>query len=95
VQDCDVLVDMCHYLSGTAPSKVFAAFTMGHRELAALAQAARVRNLVLSHVTAQFDRPGMRERVIREVGETFQGNIYFGEDLMEIPFASPAASKLD
>ena len=55
----------------------------------------RVRNLVLSHVTAQFDHPGMRERVIREVGEIFKGNVYFGEDLMEIPFTSPAASKLD
>jgi ribonuclease BN (tRNA processing enzyme) len=94
-KDCDILVHMCHYLSGTALSKTFAAFTMGHRELAELAQAARVRNLVLSHVTAQFDRPGMRERVLREVGEIYDGNIYFGEDLMEIPFTSPEASKLD
>ena len=86
---------MCHYLTGTAPSKVFAAFTMGHLELAELAQAARVRNLVLSHVTTQFDRPGMRERVVREVGETFKGNVFFGEDLMEIPFSPPAAVKLD
>ena len=68
---------------------------MGHRELAELAQAARVRNLVLSHVTAQFDRPGVRERVLREVGEIYKGNVYFGEDLMEIPFTSPAAAKLD
>jgi ribonuclease BN (tRNA processing enzyme) len=68
---------------------------MGHRELAELAQAAGARNLVLSHVTTQFDRPGMRERVIREIGEIYRGNIYFGEDLMEIPFAPPAASKLN
>lgn len=94
-EDCDVLVHMCHYLTGTAPSRTFAAFTMGHMELAELAAAARVRNLVLSHVTAQFDRPGMRERVLREVGEVYRGNIYFGEDLMEIPFTSPEASRLD
>ena len=94
-QDCDVLVHMCHYLTGTAPSKVFAAFTMGHRELAELAQSANVRNLVLSHVTSQFDRPGMRERVLRQIGEVFKGNVFFGEDLMEIPFTSPAAVKLD
>lgn len=86
---------MCHYLTGTAPSKVFAAFTMGHRELAELAQSANVRNLVLSHVTSQFDRPGMRERVLRQIGEVFKGNVFFGEDLMEIPFTSPAAVKLD
>lgn len=94
-QDCDVLVHMCHYLSGTALSNAFAAFTMGHREVAELAQAARVRSLVLSHVTNQFDRPGMRERVIREVCEIFRGNVYFGEDLMEIPFTPPEPSKLD
>jgi ribonuclease BN (tRNA processing enzyme) len=67
-RDCDVLVHMCHYMSGTAPSKTFAAFTfaaftfaaftMGHMELAEMAARARVRNLVISHVTEQFDRPG-------------------------------------
>ena len=94
-QDCDVLVHMCHYLTGTALSKTYAAFTMGHLELAELAQGARVRNLVLSHMTLQFDRAGMRERVIREIGEVYKGNLYFGEDLLEIPFTSPAAAKLD
>jgi len=94
-QDCDVMVHMCHYLTGTALSKTYAAYTMGHRELAELAQDARVKNLVLSHMTLQFDRPGMRERVIREVGDIYKGNVYFGEDLMEIPFGSPAPAKLD
>lgn len=94
-KDCDVLVHMCHYLTGTALSKTFAAFTMGHRELAELAQSANVRNLVLSHVTTQFDRPGMREQVVRDIGEVYKGNIFFGEDLMEIPFSRPAAAILD
>ena len=90
-----MLVHMCHYMTGTALSKTFAAFTMGHMELAELAQSANVRNLVLSHVTSQFDRPGMRERVLREICEVFKGDVFFGEDLMEIPFTSPAAAKLD
>lgn len=94
-RSCDVLVHMCHYLSGTELSKTFATFTMGHIELAKLAREANVRNLVLSHVTEQFDRPGMRERVVREVSEIFPGNVFFGEDLMEIPFADPASAKLD
>jgi ribonuclease BN (tRNA processing enzyme) len=93
--NCDVLVHMCHYLSGTAPSRTFAAFTMGHMEMAEMAQQAKVRNLVISHVTAQFDRPGLRERVVREIGTVYSGNIFFGEDLMEIPFAAPEAVKLD
>jgi ribonuclease BN (tRNA processing enzyme) len=94
-QECDVLVHMCHYMSGTELSETFAAFTMGHREVAELAQAARVRSLVLSHVTTQFDRPGMRERVLRDICEIYRGDVYFGEDLMEIPFTSPSAAKLD
>jgi len=94
-RSCDVLVHMCHYLTGTAFSKTFAAYTMGHMELAELAQAAGVRNLVLSHVTSQFDHPGMRERVIREIGAVYGGNIYFGEDLLEIPFTDPSATQLD
>ena len=47
------------------------------------------------HVTAQFDRPGMRERVLRDVCEIYRGDVYFGEDLMEIPFLPATASKLD
>ncbi|OZI66647.1 MBL fold metallo-hydrolase [Bordetella genomosp. 11] len=94
-QDCDVLVHMCHYMSGTAPSKTFAAFTMGHMELAEMAAAANVRNLVISHVTEQFDRPGLRERIVREIAQVYKGHIFFGEDRMQIPFSGPAAVKLD
>jgi ribonuclease Z len=94
-EGCDVLVHMCHYLTGTAPSKTFSAFTMGHLELARFAQEAQVKSLVISHVTEQFDRPGLREQVVREVGAIYKGNIFFGEDLQEIPLKGPQAAKLD
>lgn len=94
-QDCDVLVHMCHYLSGTAPSKTFSTFTMGHLELARMAQEASVRNLVVTHVTEQFDHPGLRERVLREMGAIYTGNLFFGEDLMCVPFEDPMPTKLD
>jgi ribonuclease BN (tRNA processing enzyme) len=67
----------------------------GHLEVAQLAAEANVRNLVISHVTEQMDVPGIRERVIREMGEIYTGNIFFGEDLMEIPVSGPQAAKLD
>ncbi len=38
---------------------------------------------------------GVRERVLREVSEIYEGNAYFGGDLMEIPFAAPAAAEHD
>ena len=94
-RDCDVLVHMCHYLTGTAPSRTFAAFTMGHLEVAQFARDANVKSLVLSHVTEQFDRPGLRERVLREVFEIYKGDVYFGEDLTEVPFDPPSPARLD
>lgn len=68
---------------------------MGHFKLGKMAAAAGVRNLVISHVTEQFDGPGMREQVVRDIGSVYEGNIFFGEDLMEIPVDGPRATKLD
>lgn len=93
-KDCDVLVHMCHYISGTALNEGFAESCMGHKELASLAQEVRVRNLVVTHVTEQFDKPGVRERAIADMASIYKGNIFFGEDLMEIPVRSPALEKL-
>jgi hypothetical protein len=33
--------------------------------------------------------------VTREVGEIYKGNIFFGEDLMEVPVQGPKAARLD
>ena len=64
-------------------------------ELARLGQDAGVRNLVASHITEQMDVPGVKERLIREMSAIYSGNLFFGEDLMEIPVRPPAARKLD
>jgi ribonuclease Z len=92
--NCDVLIHMCHYLSGSALSKTFAAFATGHLEAARVAQEAGAKTLVISHVTEQFDRPGMRERVIAEMSRVYDGNIIFGADLMEVPLSGAKAASL-
>jgi len=94
-RDCDVLVHMCHFISGTALSPEMDKHNMGHLELARLGHAAGVRNLVVSHVTEQMDVPGVRERLIREMSALYAGNLFFGEDLMQIPVRAPAPAKLD
>jgi ribonuclease BN (tRNA processing enzyme) len=94
-QDADVLVHMCHYLTGTELCPEFAESCMGHKELAALGEKAGVKTVVITHVTEQIDQPGVRERVLRDVCEIYKGDVYFGEDRMEIPFAAPTAAKLD
>ena len=93
IKGCDVLVHMCHYLSGTGPGPEWAWGSAGHLEVARIAKEGEVRNLALTHIPAQMDVPGVRERVITEVAEVFNGNIFFGEDLMEIPLADPQPVK--
>ncbi|HEX5129621.1 MAG TPA: MBL fold metallo-hydrolase [Usitatibacter sp.] len=84
-QDADVLVHMCHYLTGTQLCPEFAESCMGHMELAELGAKANVKTLVITHVTEQIDQPGVRERVLREMSEVYKGNLIFGEDRMAIP----------
>jgi ribonuclease BN (tRNA processing enzyme) len=94
-QDCDVLVHMCHFISGTALNPEFDRRNMGHLELARLGREANVRNLVASHITEQMDAPGVKERLIREMSAIYPGNLFFGADLMEIPLGGPAPGRLD
>ena len=86
---------MCHFISGTALNREFDKRNMGHKELAELGRNAKVRNLVASHITEQMDVPGVKERLINEMAEIYKGNLFFGEDLMEIPVHPPAPRKLD
>ena len=94
-QDCDVLVHMCHYISGTEFHEEFARRNSGHLEVARLGRDADVRNLVASHITEQMDVPGVKERLIREMAEIYRGNLFFAEDLMRIPVDAPLPRKLD
>ncbi len=89
IEGCDVLVHMCHQLSGTEPGPEWAKGAAGHLEVARTAQAGGVRNLVLSHIPGQMDVPGLPEQVIHEVRQIFDGNVFWGEDLMEIPVGDP------
>jgi ribonuclease Z len=88
-KDADVMVYMTHYISGTEPSKAFAKGVAGHMEVAEVGQSAGVKNLVVSHVLRQMDEPGLREKVLREMGTVYKGNLFFGEDLMVIPLVAP------
>ena len=86
--NCDVLIHMCQFISGTVKESSTTAST-GHRELAELAERAKVKNLVVSHINSQMDVPGVRERIISEMSSIYKGTIIWGEDLMEIPLKTP------
>lgn len=83
-KDADILVHMCHYITGTTEATDD---VMGHIELAKLAEKAQVKKLVLTHMSeAIFDKPGVKEKVIGDIADIYKGTIIIGEDLMEITF---------
>ena len=80
-EGADVLIHMCHYLTGTEFNEAMLRGCGSHKMIAALARDAGVKTVILTHITGQIDKPGVREQVISEVGEIFQGTVVFGEDL--------------
>lgn len=86
----DVMVHMCYQISGTVKGD-WQRGAAGHLEVARLARDAEVRNLVVSHISTQMDANGVRERLIKEMATIYEGNLYWGEDLMQIPLAGPGA----
>ena len=91
---CDLLIHMCHAISGTG-TKSFAKAGSGHLEAARIAKESGAKTLVLSHISRQMDVPGIPERIVNEVSEIYAGNVIWGQDLMEIPIDPPAPAKLD
>ena len=49
-----------------------------------LAAQAGIRTLVLTHITARLDSPGVREEGIRDVAAVFAGEVVFGEELLAL-----------
>jgi ribonuclease BN (tRNA processing enzyme) len=92
---CDVLIHMNHYLSGTEPTRIYRAVCGNHVDTAKVAQQAGVKTLVLTHMLEQIDQPGVREQIIKETTEIYDGNVIWGEDLMEIPLHGPQTAKME
>lgn len=92
---CDVLIHMNHYFSGTEPTEIYRLVCGNHRDTAEVARKAGVRTLVLTHMLEQIDQPGVREQIIKEVREIYDGNLIWGEDLMEIPVQGPRMFKME
>jgi ribonuclease Z len=81
---CDMLIHMCHHYRGTEPTASFREAVGNHRDNAVTAKRAGVKTLVLTHVLAQIDQPGVRERIIQEIRQDFDGTVIWGEDLMQL-----------
>jgi ribonuclease BN (tRNA processing enzyme) len=80
----DVLIQMNHSFSGMEPSAAFRAACGDHRGNAELARDAGVKMLVLTHVPPDIDVPDTIERMTDEIRQIFDGNVVWGEDLLEL-----------
>jgi ribonuclease BN (tRNA processing enzyme) len=92
---CDVLIVMNHYLSGTEPTASYRKAVGNHRDNAVIARRAGVKTLVLSHFLAQLDRPAIREQILREIRQEFDGLVIWGEDLMRIALVKNSLAKVE
>jgi ribonuclease BN (tRNA processing enzyme) len=81
---CDMLIHMNHYFSGTEPTPAYRAACGNHRDNAVIAKRAGVKTLVLTHLLAQIDLPGIREQIVHEIQQVFDGKVIWGEDLMRL-----------
>lgn len=55
-----------------------------HQDNAVIARRAGVKTLALTHVLAQIDQPDVREQIIHEIRQEFDGDVIWGEDLMQL-----------
>ncbi|HEX9579737.1 MAG TPA: MBL fold metallo-hydrolase [Gemmatimonadales bacterium] len=92
---CDMLIHMNHYFSGTAPSPAYRAACGNHQDNALTAQRAGVKTLVLVHVLQQIDQPRIREQIVHEIQEVFEGRVIWGEDLMQLTLAGPIIANIE
>lgn len=89
----DVLIQMNHHFSGHEPSPAYRAACGNHRDNAVSAQRAGVKTLVLTHLLDAIDRLDVRARILDEIRGEFDGEVVWGEDLMEIKL--PATTGID
>ncbi len=93
--DCDVLIHMCHFESGTEPNPFFRKTNGSHMDIAEIARQAGVRTLVLSHFPPPMNAPGLLERLVHEIRGVYDGNVIIGHDLQEVPIKLAANKKFD
>jgi ribonuclease Z len=92
---CDLLIHMNHYFSGTEPSPAYRAACGNHRDNALIAKRAGVKTLVLTHLLTQIDRPAIREQIVHEIQEVFEGRVIWGEDLMRLTLADARMTNIE
>ena len=91
----DIFITMNHFFSGTEPTPAFRAASGNHRDNAEIARRAGVKTMVLTHLTEQIDQPTIREQIVYEIRQIFDGKLVWGEDLMKLDIAGSKVSTIE
>jgi len=94
-KDADVLIHMNHFLSGTELTPEYRIMSGSHLDNAETAKRAGVGMLVVTHLQPDLDKFGVKERMVAEMAQVFDGGIIVGEDLMQVPMKAPAPGTAD
>ena len=54
-----------------------------------------MKTLVLTHLLAQIDQPGVREQIVHEIQQEFEGQVIWGEDLMQLTLAGSGVADIE
>ncbi len=92
---CDILIHMNHHFSGTEPTESYRRACGNHVDNAVTAARAGVKTLVLTHLLEKICNPETRERILDEIGQTFDGQVVWGEDLMRLTLSRPGIATVE
>jgi len=80
----DILVVNCWDHQDTMERNGEAPGQTGTLDAATMALESSVKKLILTHTGPQLSRPGSREKGIGDIARIYQGEIVFGEELMDL-----------
>ena len=80
-QGADLLIHWCYRLSIDNTPDSIARLSPPPREIAAMAESAGVKKLILSHFRTAMDRPGGHESAMEDLAAQFSGTAAIAEDL--------------
>ena len=87
-RDADTLVVACTHFGAPATDPALVDVITGTPEVAAIANEAGVRRLVLTHASPNFARPGVVEQAVANVARAYSGAILFPDELSTIELSA-------
>jgi len=81
---CDTLVIACTYFDGSSMRRAITDVITGTRQVADIADEAGVERVILTHVSPNFSRPGVKEKAVAEVARSYSGAIVFPDELTTV-----------